>query len=271
MDINHSRLVTIPSAEFNINQVQYLKPKYPQDTVAYFVECRNILSGIKSVQIEAGGLEVSNVYFDGTFDSSGTLSPTSNGTIFSFSIGGGADNTSYIISALITDTAGNQITETFNLYISSSQLICSNPPLVLGPQGPQGIQGPIGPIGPEGEPGPQGVPGVAGVQGQTGVSIDAITISKDMTFTYTMSDGSTKTSPSGIYRDLNNFLISPDSVATVPDDFTTNGSIYIAPDAYVTGQKTLPTGLSLNSNIVLTDGTTYFINTQNNGGVLCAA
>lgn len=271
MDINYSRLLTIPTAEYNTNQIYYLKPKFPNDTVSYYVNCRNIVSGITGLDVEGPGVSITDQFFDGSFTANGVLSTNTNGTVFSFTVSGGADNTSYIITAVVNDINGDQFTLKMVLYISSSQMICSSPPLVLGPQGPQGIQGPIGPQGVQGETGTQGIQGPVGPDGKTGVSIDSITISKDMTFTYSMSDGSTKTSPSGIYRDLNNFLIAPDNVGTVPDDFTTNGSIYIAPDDYVTGQKPLPSGLLLNSNVVITDGTTYFINTQNNGGVLCAA
>lgn len=271
MKINYSRLITIPTAEFNVNQVQDLTPKYPQDTVSYFVECRNILSGIKNVNVVGAGLTVTNIYFDGTFDSSGVLSPNTSGTVFSFTVTGGADNTSYIVTALITDTSDNQITKTFTLYVSSSNMICSNPPMVMGPPGPAGPQGIQGPKGDDGVAGPEGVQGPIGPQGETGVSIDSITINKDMTFSYTMSDGSVKNSPTGILKDQNNFLISPDSLNTLPSDLTTNGNVCIAPDSYVTGKKSLPTGLYLNSNVVMTDGSTYYINTQNNGGVLCTA
>ncbi|WP_283093361.1 phage fiber-tail adaptor protein [Acetobacter persici] len=272
MEINYSRLITIPTAEFNVNQIQYLKPKYPQDTVAYFVDCRNILSGIKDVNVVGLGLTVSNVYFDGTFNSSGVLSPTSTGTVFSFSVSGGADNTSYLVTAQITDTAGNQITETFNLYVSSSCLISSNPPMILGPQGPAGPQGIQGEQGIQGDAGPEGIQGPQGEQGHTGVSVVGVTVNKDMTFNFSMSDGSTKTSATtGLIKDQNGYLYAPDNALSVPADFTTNGSIYIAPSDYITGTKQLPSGLSLNSNIVLTDGTSFYVNTTNNGGVLCAA
>lgn len=144
----------------------------------------------------------------------------------------------------------------------------------VGPQGVQGIQGPqgiTGSTGPQGPIGPQGIQGIQGPVGETGIGIDSITVNEDMTITYIMSDGSTKTTSSGFYKDTNGYIFVPDNIGTLPSDLVLNGSIYTAPDSYSSGQKSLPTGLSLNGNIVMTDGTTYFKNTINNCGILCAA
>lgn len=53
----------------------------------------------------------------------------------------------------------------------------------------------------------------------------------------------------------------------LPPDVTLNGGVYIA------GTTALPAGLSAHpvTGIILTDGTTYYPNTTNNVGVLCAA
>lgn len=144
----------------------------------------------------------------------------------------------------------------------------------VGPQGVQGIQGPQGPVGstgPQGPIGPQGIQGIQGPVGETGVGINSIIANQDMTITYIMTDGSTKNTPSGFYKDNNGYLFVPDNIETLPDDLILNGSVYTVPDSYLSGQKQLPSGLSLNGNIVITDGTTYFKNTINNSGILCAA
>ena len=110
---------------------------------------------------------------------------------------------------------------------------------------------------------------LATFSGPTGTSIKSITVNDDLTFTFLMSDGSTIISKSNIYVNDEGYLISPSETGTLPDDFTTNGGIYIAPADYVSGTKQLPTGLYLNGDVVMTDGTVYFINTVNNNNVLC--
>lgn len=101
-------------------------------------------------------------------------------------------------------------------------------------------------------------------------SIKNITVNDDLTFTFLMNDGSTITSASNIYVNDEGYLISPSATGTLPDDFTTNGGVYIASTDYVSGTKQLPTGLYLNGDVVMTDGTVYFIDTVNNNNVLCA-
>ncbi|EUK18814.1 hypothetical protein [Commensalibacter papalotli (ex Servin-Garciduenas et al. 2014)] len=109
-----------------------------------------------------------------------------------------------------------------------------------------------------------------GKVGQQGNSISTLSFSKDKIVT-TLSDGSTlETIPQGIYT-LHGIVIAPDNIGELPDDLVLNGNIYTAPDAYLNGSKKLPEGLSLNSNIVMTDGSVYFPTTINNNGVLCAA
>ncbi|CAI3945794.1 hypothetical protein [Commensalibacter papalotli (ex Botero et al. 2024)] len=109
-----------------------------------------------------------------------------------------------------------------------------------------------------------------GKVGQQGNSISTLSFSKDKIVT-TLSDGSTlETTPQGIYT-LHEIVIAPDNIGELPDDLVLNGNIYTAPDAYLNGSKKLPEGLSLNSNIVMTDGSVYFPTTINNNGVLCAA
>jgi hypothetical protein len=70
-----------------------------------------------------------------------------------------------------------------------------------GPQGEPGAQGDPGPQGPAGEPGPQGEPGPAGAagergpQGAAGVGIASIvcdTVGQEITFTVTLTDGTTQ-------------------------------------------------------------------------------
>lgn len=75
----------------------------------------------------------------------------------------------------------------------------------------------------------------------------------------------------GYCIDACGYLFKPETIGELPDDLVLNGNIYTAPDAYLNGTKQLPTGLSLNSNIVMTDGSVYFPTTNNNNGVLCAA
>lgn len=114
-----------------------------------------------------------------------------------------------------------------------------------------------------------------------GVGISSIVAGKDgKSYDITMSDGSVENIPfpegsggtSG-YADIGgNLLEAPATTAVVPSDFTVNGNVYIAPEAYINGTTALPAGLSVDSStgIVLTDGTVAFQNTINNVGVLCA-
>lgn len=110
-----------------------------------------------------------------------------------------------------------------------------------------------------------------GASGDEAASITKIDINPDMTFTFTMSDGTQSTSESDIYIDGNGILRYGESIGTLPSDLVLNGDVYTAPQAYLNGTETLPAGLYLNSNIVMTDGTVYFPKTINNLGVLCAA
>ncbi|MBS1056106.1 hypothetical protein [Gluconobacter kondonii] len=71
---------------------------------------------------------------------------------------------------------------------------------------------------------------------------------------------------------LNGFDIGPDGmlrkitepVGTLPEDFTINNGIYML------GTSPPPAGLSSNHGIIMTDGSVYYPNTIDNGGVLCA-
>lgn len=57
-----------------------------------------------------------------------------------------------------------------------------------GQDGPQGIEGADGPQGPVGAEGPQGP---AGVEGPQGVGIVSAAVSQNLSFTFTLSNGST--------------------------------------------------------------------------------
>lgn len=62
------------------------------------------------------------------------------------------------------------------------------------------------------------------------------------------------------------FLVKiTEPVGTLPDGLVLDGNVYTNPNSV-----TLPTGLSQNGLVVMTDGTVYFPSTQPNGGVLCA-
>ncbi|MBO1361448.1 hypothetical protein J2D73_16810 [Acetobacter sacchari] len=56
--------------------------------------------------------------------------------------------------------------------------------------------------------------------------------------------------------------VTATTLGTLPDDVTLEGDVYIA------GATALPTGLTTNGSVIMTDGTVYFPNTQSNGGVL---
>ena len=74
--------------------------------------------------------------------------------------------------------------------------------------------------------------------------------------------------PTGTYFiDQSGAVLMADTVGTLPADVTLNGGVYMA------GSATLPAGLSVHptTGVILTDGTTYYPNTINNVGVLCAA
>lgn len=74
--------------------------------------------------------------------------------------------------------------------------------------------------------------------------------------------------PSGTYFvDQSGAVLRADTVGTLPTDVTLNGGVYMA------GATALPAGLSVDpaTGMILTDGTTYYPNTINNVGVLCAA
>lgn len=87
----------------------------------------------------------------------------------------------------------------------------------------------------------------------------------------TMSDGSSlNVIPEGIYIQ-DGIIIAPKNIGVLPNDLILNGNIYAVPSDYLDGTKQLPTGLSLNSNVVMTDGSVFFPKTINNNGVLCAA
>lgn len=262
MDINYSRLLTIPSAEYNTNQVYYIKPKFPNDTVTYYVDCRNILPGIKSVDVVGQGLSITGIYFDGTFTSTGVLSSQTSGTIFSFTASGGADNTTYPITAVVTDINGDQFTILMNLYVSSSQLISSNPPMVLGPQGPQGIQGIQGEQGPQGEIGPQGLPGTKGI------SLSEFIVTNGLDISAVYSDGSTQQVKTNLTVDSTGSVYFSGSASQLPTDLDIDGNVYIATSDYINGTKKLPSGLSINGNVIMTDGTVNYMNTINNVGIL---
>lgn len=129
---------------------------------------------------------------------------------------------------------------------------------------PKGDKGETGLPGKDGSIGP---PGPKGTAGNTLSSI-SITLSG---ICCTMSDGSSlNVMPEGIYIQ-DGIIIVPENIGVLPDDLILNGNIYTVPSDYLDGTKQLPTGLSSNSNVVMTDGSVFFPKTINNNGVLCAA
>lgn len=66
---------------------------------------------------------------------------------------------------------------------------------------------------------------------------------------------------------LGGVVVEVGAAGTLPEDVILNGGVYMA------GATVLPAGLSvdLTTGVILTDGTTYYSNTINNVGVLCAA
>lgn len=114
--------------------------------------------------------------------------------------------------------------------------------------------------------------GIVVVMGATGVrgnGIRSIAVDKDTNLEFSMDDGSVINVDTGLFRDSNGQIVAMNQVASLPDDFSINGSVFIAPNSYVNGGKSMPKGLSLDGNIVLTDGTVYYKHSINNGGVLC--
>ena len=110
-----------------------------------------------------------------------------------------------------------------------------------------------------------------GEKGQQGISVESVIMNDDLTFSFMMSNGSIEKVNSGLYRNKDGVVIAPEKVSEIPNDFSLNGNLYIASDDYLNGSKKMPEGLSLNGNIVLTDGSVYYKNSWNNGGVLCVA
>ena len=116
---------------------------------------------------------------------------------------------------------------------------------------------------------PDGIVVVMGATGVRGNSVRSISVDKDTNLEFSMDDGTVINVDTGLFRDNNGQIVAMDQVASLPDDFSINGSVFIAPDSYVNGGKPMPKGLSLDGNIVLTDGTVYYKHSVNNGGVLC--
>lgn len=115
--------------------------------------------------------------------------------------------------------------------------------------------------------------GIVVVMGATGVrgnGIRSIAMGNDANLEFSMDDGTVISVDTGLFRDDNGQIVAIDQVASLPDDFSVNGSVFLAPDSYVNGGKSMPKGLSLDGNIVLTDGSVHYRHSMNNGGVLCS-
>lgn len=115
--------------------------------------------------------------------------------------------------------------------------------------------------------------GIVVVMGATGVrgnGIRSIAMGNDANLEFQMDDGTVISVDTGLFRDDNGQIVAMDQVASLPDDFSVNGSVFLAPDSYVNGGKPMPKGLSLDGNIVLTDGSVHYRHSMNNGGVLCS-
>lgn len=115
--------------------------------------------------------------------------------------------------------------------------------------------------------------GIVVVMGATGVrgnGIRSIAMGNDANLEFSMDDGTVISVDTGLFRDDNGQIVAMDQVASLPDDFSVNGSVFLAPDSYVNGGKSMPKGLSLDGNIVLTDGSVHYRHSMNNGGVLCS-
>lgn len=90
--------------------------------------------------------------------------------------------------------------------------------------------------------------------------------SKNLTLSDSMADENQL--QSGTYLTvLGGVVVEVGAAGTLPEDVILNGGVYMA------GATVLPAGLSvdLTTGVILTDGTTYYSNTINNVGVLCAA
>ncbi len=115
--------------------------------------------------------------------------------------------------------------------------------------------------------------GIVVVMGSTGVrgnGIRSIAMGNDANLEFQMDDGTVISVDTGLFKDNNGQIVAMDQVASLPDDFSVNGSVFLAPDSYVNGGKSMPKGLSLDGNIVLTDGSVHYRHSMNNGGVLCS-
>ena len=115
--------------------------------------------------------------------------------------------------------------------------------------------------------------GIVVVMGATGVrgnGIRSIAMGNDANLEFSMDDGTVISVDTGLFRDDNGQIVAIDQVASLPDDFSVNGSVFLAPDSYVNGGKSMPKGLFLDGNIVLTDGSVHYRHSMNNGGVLCS-
>lgn len=172
--------------------------------------------------------------------------------------------------------SGGTIYHNVGLYFvattSGGETRTFNAVLPIRPEGVMNIpgDGTVVIMGTAGAPGVKGDKGDQGDKGDSPVYIKTLSIT-DGGVSCSMSDGSTiKADIEGIYVQ-DGLVIVPDKTGVLPDDFILNGNIYTAPNTYVNGTKQLPTGLSLNSNVVMTDGSVFFPKTINNNGVLCAA
>lgn len=126
-----------------------------------------------------------------------------------------------------------------------------------------------------GKPGIDGKDGINGKDGKDGkdgnnLDISSLKFNKDSTITLNYLNGDSKNIDSNIYINNEGNIFVAEDIFDIPDDFTINGSLFIASDSYVNGEKPLPSGLFLNGNIVLTDGSTHYKNTWNNNGILCS-
>lgn len=149
-------------------------------------------------------------------------------------------------------------------------------------------------------------PGAEGQPGPRGVGLEKISITKDgATLELTLSDRSIQSVPLApllalvlahaegvvatetadlqaqigqklgvdqIYEDASGRLRPVKSRGVLPEDFTRNGPVFIAGDAYVSRAKPMPAGLYLIglSPVVMTDGSVHYPDTISNSGLLVA-
>lgn len=75
-----------------------------------------------------------------------------------------------------------------------------------------------------------------------------------------------------VYEDASGQLRPVKSRGVLPMDFTRNGPIFLAADAYVSRAKPMPAGLYLIglSPVVMTDGSVHYPDTISNSGPLVA-